>query len=268
MDQFIPCQTCEHAVNRFLEICPYCGNDPGGYRSDKPVPPPVVVPGVPQGRFRPLQSIAVFAQLMFGLFVFGSIVSVVTGWSYRTALLDLDAGRSVLFDEVVRVEDRYVAALFVLSLGYIVLSIAFVAWFWRAYSNLSALGRSRRRGTGWAIGSWFIPIGGLFIPYGIGAEIWTQSRPEPGLVTDRRDPNMEPVISWWALFVMMSLVNQVGLLIGGDEQDPGELAAFVGVDLVASLVTIAAAVAAARYVRLVTARQEDLRLIVGTSPLG
>ncbi len=263
MAQFVPCQSCSQTVNRFLEVCPYCGNDPGGDRSDVPVPALPTVSDAPEGSFRQLQSVALFAQLLFGLFVFGTAVSLVAGLAYRTALLDLAAGRSILFDDVLLAEDQYFAAIGIVGLGYIVLSIVFVIWFWRAYSNLSALGRRRRRGTGWAIGSWFIPIAGLVIPYGIGAEIWTQSRPEPGQVTAHRDSNMEPVISWWAMFVIMSLVNQVGLFTGGDSEDPVELAAFVGVDLVASIVSIAAAFTAVRFVRAVTARQEALSRIVG-----
>lgn len=268
MDQFIPCQSCTQVVNRFLEVCPYCGNDPGGIRTDRPVAPPPVAVGVPPGPFRPLQSVAVFAELLFGLFVLGSVVSLVTGLAYRTSLLDLAADRSILLDDAILAEERYFAAVGVVSIGYIVLSIVFIVWFWRAYSNLPALGRERSRRAGWAIGSWFIPIAGLFIPYGIGAEIWTQSRPQPGSVTAPRDPNMEPVISWWALYVIMSLVNQVGLFIGGDEQEPAEMAAFVGVDLVASIVSIGAAVAAVRFVRSVTARQEDLNRMVGGPSLG
>ncbi len=263
MDQFIPCQSCGQTVNRFLEVCPYCQQDPGGDRTDKPVTLPPLAPGVPHGRFYPLQSVALFAQLLFALFILGNIVSLVTGWAYRNGLLDLAADRPTIFEDVALAEDRYFAAIGVVSIGYIVLSIVFVIWFWRTYSNLLALGRSRTRGAGWAIGSWFIPVAGLFIPYGIGAEIWTQSRPEPGPVSAHRDPNMEPVISWWALYVIMSLVNQVGLFTDGENQDPAVLAGIVGVDLVSSVVAIAAAVAAVRFVRLVTARQEALEQIVG-----
>ena len=263
MDQFIPCQVCQQTVNRFLEVCPYCGQDPGGDRSDVPLPPTPVDLDVPQGTFRPLQSVALFAELLFGLFVLGSVVSLIAGVAYRNGLLELAAGRAISIDDVILGEERYLAAIGVVSIGYVVLSVVFVTWFWRAYSNLAALGRTRSRGAGWAIGAWFIPLAGLVIPYGIGAEIWTQSKPEPGGVTVRRDPNMEPVISWWALFVIMSLINQAGLFLAGDEQDAGELAAFVGIDMVASVVSIAAAIAAVRFIRLATARQQELHRLVG-----
>lgn len=263
MDQFIPCQNCAHTVNRFLEVCPYCAGDPGGDRSDKPTPLPPMVVGVPTGRFRPLQSISTFTQLLFGLYMLGSVVNLFTALTYRSALLDMAVGRPSLLDDFSAVENRYLGAIAAVSLFYLVLSAAFVTWFWRAFSNLTAMGRSRTRGTGWALGAWVIPIAGLIIPYGIGAEIWTQSRPEPGPVNDHRDPNMEPVISWWALFVIMSVVNQVGLFLGGDGSDATELAAYVGVDFVGSVVSIAAAIAAVRYVRLVTERQERLHHIVG-----
>ena len=67
---------------------------------------------------------------------------------------------------------------------------------------------------------------------------------------------MEPVISWWALFIIMGLVNQVAFFSSRDtSNDPERLAAVVSVELLSSAVSIAAAVAAARFVRLATARQ-------------
>ena len=32
--QFISCQSCSKSVNRFAEVCPYCGEDPGGFQDD------------------------------------------------------------------------------------------------------------------------------------------------------------------------------------------------------------------------------------------
>lgn len=259
--QFNPCQECGKTVNRFLEACPYCGADPGGDRSDAPPDKsqPDPISGVPSGDFRSLQAVALFVQLLFGLQAIASIVRLVVGIPYRSDLLEIAAGTSDVTAGVLLAEDRYLAAVGIATFGFLVLAVIFVIWFWRAYANLPAVGRQRTRATSWAIWPWLVPFAGLVIPYGIGAEIWTQSRAEAGMVSDYRDQNMEPVISWWSLYVIMTLVSQVGLFLGGEDLAPSELAARVGVDLVASLVTVAAAVAAARFVRLTTARQEQLR---------
>jgi hypothetical protein len=257
MEQYVPCQSCSRSVNRFLEVCPYCAADPGGDRRDRP-PAPAPQPNSRQ-RYRPLQSIALFLQLLFALYIVGSAAIVLTGLEYRSALLDLDAGRFISFEDAVATEDRYIAAAGVAGLANIVLAVTFLVWFWRAYSNLSALNRPRKRRAGWAIGSWFIPIGNLFLPYGIGAEIWREGRLEADSPLGSQDPNLEPVISWWALFLLMGLVNQVAFFTAADQEDgAAELAASVGVELVGTAVGIAAAVAAVRFVRRATERQEAL----------
>jgi hypothetical protein len=161
-----------------------------------------------------------------------------------------------VIDDAIHAEDSYVTASGLLGGANVFLAIGFVVWFWRAYSNLAALGRPRKRKAGWAIGSWFIPIGNFFIPYGIGAEIWKESRDESAATTET---NLEPVISWWALFLIMGLVNQIAFFAGRDVADDREkLAAIVGLDVLASVVAIAAAIAAIRFVRLATQRQESL----------
>lgn len=256
MSQYIGCQGCSKSVNRLVEVCPYCGLDPGGDRSDRPdaLAPPPAGPAAETVRYRPIGSLALFVQLMFGVFILGSLVLVMTAWSYRNTLLDLVANRPIAMDAAIVAEDSYLAASGLIGGANILLAIAFAVWFWRAYSNLQPLGRPRKRKAGWAIGAWFVPIGNFFLPYGIGAEIWTQSRSR-----ERAERNLEPVISWWALFLIMGLVNQIAFFTTGDiAEDPERLASLVGLDLLGSLVGVAAAIAAIRFVRLSTAGQESM----------
>lgn len=261
MPQYIRCRSCQKIVNRHLEVCPYCGADPGGDRSDAPAAmqstADASVAGVSSSTppYRSLQSVAAFIQLMFGVMIIGNLVVAVMAWSYRRVLLDLVAGRTVLFEDAIRVEDSYVTASTLVAGANALLALTFVVWFWRAYSNLAALDRPRKRRAGWAIGSWFIPIGNFFIPYGIGAEIWREGRGEEATA----ETNLEPVISWWALFLIMGLVNQVAFFAGNDAGDDREkVAAVAGLDVVVSVVAVAAAIAAIRFVRLATLRQERL----------
>ena len=53
----------------------------------------------------------------------------------------------------------------------------FIVWFQRARINAGVFAPDlQRRGRGWAIGGWFIPIGNLYIPRAIAADIWAASR--------------------------------------------------------------------------------------------
>jgi len=77
----------------------------------------------------------------------------------------------------------------------IALYVAFIMWFYRAYSNLPRLGVTGglRFGPGWAIGAWFVPFLNLVRPKAIANDIWKGSDPRstapgrPG-VAGRRDP--------------------------------------------------------------------------------
>ncbi|MDJ0923006.1 MAG: DUF4328 domain-containing protein [Acidimicrobiia bacterium] len=218
--------------------------------------------------YRQIRSLAGFLQLAYSFFVVMSTLALATGWTYRGALLDVVDGNAAL-DNAIRAEDAYLAVAGIMAIVNLVLIVTFVVWFWRAYGNLRALGRETRRKPGWAIGGWLIPIGNFFIPYGIGAEIWKKCAAADPESPSTTDVNIEPVISWWALFLIMGLVDQVAFFSGrGVADDPERLAAVVGIDLVSAAVGIAAAIAAARFVRLASERQDALRVRSGFAGLG
>ena len=58
---------------------------------------------------------------------------------------------------------------------FIATGVFFLFWFHRAYRNLPALGGDRRYGTGWAIGSWFVPFLNAWRPKQIVNDIWRES---------------------------------------------------------------------------------------------
>lgn len=251
------CGSCGREVDRLYVPCAHCGADP---TSGTPAPPTPRTGSAAQKKRRhyPLESVALLLQLLLGLFAAASLLAFFTAIAYRADVLDVISGAKQITADVVLTEDRYNTAALLVSGAYAVTSVVFIVWFWRAYSNITYFERVRTRGTGWAIGGWLIPFAGWVIPYGIGAEIWTQSRPEPGPVPERRDPNMEPVISWWALFLIMTAVNLVAISSLPVDATSEQLASFVGVDIVDSAVSVAAAMAAIRFVRRTTERQQML----------
>ena len=256
------CGSCGRQIDRLYVPCAHCGADPTSGTTSTPA---VKVGSAAQKKRKhyPLENAALFLQLLLGLFAAASVLALFTAVAYRSDLLDVISGAKQVTAEVILTEERYNAASLLVSGAYAISSIVFIVWFWRAYSNITYFDRVRTRGTGWAIGGWFIPFAGWVIPYGIGAEIWTQSRPEPGPVAERRDPNMEPVISWWALFLIMTAVNLVALSSLPVDPAMDELASFVGVDIVDSVVSIAAALAAIRFVRRTSDRQRALLAALG-----
>lgn len=79
-------------------------------------------------------------------------------------------------------------------------AITFIRWLRRAYGNLHALGqRTLRRGPGWTIGAWFVPILNLFWPYQLVGDTWRGSNPLAPAegVSDVSRPSVPALVDWW-----------------------------------------------------------------------
>jgi hypothetical protein len=130
----------------------------------------------------------------------------------------------------------------------VVCAVAFLMWLGRVRDNARVLsGRAPRYSGIWVLLGWVIPIGNLWIPRGIVAEVFRDSAPE------RRLPWIVNV--WWG-FWLVGLVSGVGLM-SSDSAD--ELIARAYDDVwplvLSDLALVAAAVAGAVVVRAVTRAQ-------------
>jgi hypothetical protein len=70
--------------------------------------------------------------------------------------------------------------------------IVFLTWFYRARQNAGYLDWPQRRSPGWAVGSWIVPIGFLWFPYQIMADIW-----RAGLPAEQRKAFAYLPAAWW-----------------------------------------------------------------------
>lgn len=85
--------------------------------------------------------------------------------------------------------------------------IIFGRWIYLAHKNLPEIGaRYLRIGPGWALGSFFVPIVNLWVPYQAMRDLakasrnpvrWEQEDTPPGLV------------AWWLLWLLAGVVSQV-----------------------------------------------------------
>ncbi|MEU9386297.1 DUF4328 domain-containing protein, partial [Streptomyces sp. NPDC048279] len=135
----------------------------------------------------------------------------------------------------------------VLSLASAVL---FLMWLGRVRDNARLLsGRSPRYSGIWVLLGWVIPLGNLWIPRGIVADVFRDSSP------GRRLPWVVNV--WWVLW-LVALVSDVGVI---NRHSTDELIARSYGDvwplLLSDLVVVGAAVAGAFVVRAVTRVQAE-----------
>lgn len=153
--------------------------------------------------------------------------------------------------EATRSSDRHghVAGFWILlALG---LGCIFIVWLWRLGATLRREGRSGTWAPGWAIGSWFIPVANLVLPFLYVNELWRLSAPggpRPG--TDAR------LWLWW-----LALCSGLLLLFAGlgqtDDLTSERDVAFVreyGLTAAAWTAYVVAGVLGALVVRAVTRR--------------
>lgn len=93
--------------------------------------------------------------------------------------------------------------------AYIISAITFILWFQRAYYNLAILTGNTEYDNGWAIGSWFIPIANLFIPYKIMKELYEKT--DQYLLISEDEDYTENRLTikyigwWWALWIISNV---------------------------------------------------------------
>lgn len=140
---------------------------------------------------------------------------------------------------------------------------SWVLWFWRARLNAEAFRPGHLRfGPGMAVGSWFIPVGGLFLPKQIANDMWQASvstaTPEVWYGTHPPGARRGLLNAWWTTFVtfgVLALLTTEGPWYEGGSIDDaqGSLALCMCRDLVGVPAAILAIVVVIRLTRM----QED-----------
>jgi serine/threonine-protein kinase len=156
------------------------------------------------------------------------------------------------------------------ALWFLVSAWLWLAWFWRAYANLPALGARRLRyRRWWALGAWLLPIFSLFRPKQVLNDVWRASDPDlPPEAGDRwRGRPVTRLLGWWWLaFLASVLVRSVTtesvhaaasfMLLGLLPEQLDRYQASAGAQVLADLLTVLTGLLALRVVRRVSARQE------------
>jgi hypothetical protein len=171
-----------------------------------------------QAEPQPVGALAIAASVMVGLVVVVAVVEAVSGLRGQLTV-------------------QAVAALVHLA-ALITAGVVFVAWLWRARTNvdITAGRHTQRLGKGWAIGSWVVPIGNLRLPYRFVLDVWRASAPSP-------DPGRGLVLAWWLAFLAGRVITQFAAL--GRTVDQPAVA-------VGNLCEVAAAVLVVLVVRQIT----------------
>ena len=141
------------------------------------VRPAPAAPAVPP-RFEPLAGRAAAATAVFGLLLVLDVIAVGSSLLEVQLLDRLAAGENVP-DAQLESNDTRQGVIGIAQFGlFVACAVTFIRWLHRAYKNVDAISPPHRRyDTGWAIGSWFVPILNLFRPVQIVTDVWKSGQP-------------------------------------------------------------------------------------------
>jgi hypothetical protein len=129
-------------------------------------------------------------------------------------------------------------------------------WLYRAHNNLRVFDPSVRldHSAGLAVGSFFIPFANLVIPYRAVREVWQKSvSPDEAIFSEPGTPAWFPV--WWTFWLLSSFAGNISLRTSFNENISLRTATMISI--VASALSIIAAIFAYLVVDLIDKRQEE-----------
>lgn len=242
-------------------------------RYDRPISPPempdsgatdiVAQPAARRdlSRYSTARPLAFATQLLFGAWLVVAVFGLYAIIRERQAIDGFFAGTNAP-DTLARAEDVLNAYNTVSLLLMITTASVFLTWFHRCHANAGVLtGGSVDHRSAAAIGWWFVPVAGWFLPYRIAQESWTASRSPEEPAT-----RSGPIVAWFAIFMLASWVMRTVTFFAREnlaEANPIDAAEFQAAahaagtaDLISISLEAASVVAAWIVVRRLTERQE------------
>ncbi|WP_327338654.1 DUF4328 domain-containing protein [Streptomyces sp. NBC_01324] len=168
--------------------------------------------------------------------------------------------------EADRADTLYAGAGVLQILTTLAAAIAFLMWFWRVRANAEIFDASAQpMRPGWAIGGWFVPVAGLWLPRRIAGGIWTASA-QTNTDGTWRDVSPVPMNLWWGTWVVSMVFGRFASERYDRAESPQQIMDAASMMVVSDLLDIAAAVFAILFVRELT-RMQGERAAVGLFPL-
>lgn len=229
---------------------PYPGQPYPGQSYPFPPPPPVQQLRSPQGLATALK-VLLCGTAVVNVYSAGANLNT---WS---VMGDVAADPSAVADDTLDRSDTLVALAAGLQwLALAATAVVFVIWFHRVRVNGQVF---RPDGftlaAGWAIGSWFVPVGNLFLPYRVAKETW-QASVQLAPDGSYRRVSTAPVTSWWLVWVLSLVLDRVFAMVYARAETPESLGGASLLGVVTDLTVVAAAVLAVEFVRKLTALQQ------------
>jgi hypothetical protein len=168
--------------------------------------------------------LAPLANALRVLFLVAAVLSAALAFlavRLRIALDDVDREALIVGSSARSAVDAFFNGTSVFFLSLAGIGVLFITWMWRAARNNESFGRPGALGPGWAIGSWFVPVGSLVLPGLQLTQLWRGSDGSVprGDVGWRRSPASAQLWCWWVTYVLAQGLTFVGFTLIGQTED-------------------------------------------------
>ncbi|MHC3815297.1 DUF4328 domain-containing protein [Streptomyces sp. DT9] len=264
------CSTCgTRPPARSDGRCALCATTAGRARAQALSAPAFTAP---QQWLRSPEGLAKAVVVLLAVVAVADLLAVAADINVRT-LIDngFDAGFGGGFvgvdqADADRADTLYAGAGILQILTTLAAAIAFLMWFWRVRANAEIFDASAQpMRPGWAIGGWFVPVAGLWLPRRIAGGIWTASA-QTNTDGTWRDVSPAPMNLWWGTWVAAMVFGRFAATRYDQAELPQQIMDAASMMVVSDLLDIAAAVFAILFVRELT-RMQGERAAVGLFPL-
>jgi hypothetical protein len=191
------------------------------------------------GNTKPNTKFSKYAIIAIVLAIIINAVSIISSFLQYELLLDFQNG--ILFaQEILESNDKREMSIGIIGIiAYLVSSITFLIWFYRAYQNLTKRISNTEYSPGWTIGSWFIPIISLFKPFNIMSELNKKTNLiiKSRMIDTAQNKRMY-IGLWWGLFLTSGYVGRALFHVARRVDDVNGLILITTGDIIVSTMKI------------------------------
>ena len=162
------------------------------------------------GAVASLQAWSRGARLMIGVFLFAVTLLIVANAVLLVAELRTDMGMGIgAYNPVLAA--ALVGTNVLLGLFFVLSAVPVAGWIYRAHANLRDAGVGELHySPGWSVGSFFVPLVNLVVPFQAMRELYNRSHGEgPWQAASA----VEDVTSWWSCQIAATVVSTVAALV-------------------------------------------------------
>jgi hypothetical protein len=198
----------------------------------------------------PLRGRVQALTVVFVILALVCAAAVWSGWLEAQLMDRFIAGEEVTEAEATSNDNRQAAFGIIQFALSIAAAVVFIRWLHGAYRNVSLVAPAEKRyGTGWAIGSWFVPIMNLFRPKQIVNDVWRAG----GKNAEDAQPGWL-LGAWWLLWLVGNFAVNAAARAYTDADTPEELKTGTVLFMVSDTMSVIGAIAAIYVVQQATDR--------------